>query len=141
VKKLLKKIDSHEPHSGEDLPDLFRVLPSYVKDLAGLTESYDGTLLHVENILLFLYHLSKAEHVSDYICTTITFMKMYLKTSISKLLVDMVDFMNEEDQPIPDEIRIDTQSASAQALKDSWDMLRNHTIFPKSGVFNNCCYG
>lgn len=139
LKTLREKGSKNVPHAGtlDSLP-FPEFLKGFKSTVSGVLEmQMDDTVRHTENFIILVYSISQSTSLSDYILAFVTYMKFYLKSSISSLMCDVLEYVFDNDEKIAFGMGVQSgvefvpHSLDMQSLKDSWEMLKTNTVFNK----------
>lgn len=139
LKTLREKGSKNVPHAGalDSLP-FPEFLKGFKSTVSGVLEmQMDDTVRHTENFIILVYSISQSSSLSDYILAFVTYMKFYLKSSISSLMCDVLEYVFDNDERVAFEMDVQSgiefvpHSLDMQSLKDSWEMLKTNTVFNK----------
>jgi hypothetical protein len=139
LKTLREKGSKNIPHAGAldnmPFPDFLKGFKSTVSGV--LEMQMDDTVRHTENFIILVYSISQSSSLSDYILAFVTYMKFYLKVSVSSIMCDILEYVFDNDEKIAFDMDVQSgkefvpHSLDVQSLKDSWEMLKTNTVFSK----------
>lgn len=153
IAKLVQKVESSEKRDRPDikphaLTDSLAPLQEFMGDLGKYLGSFEGKesddiIRHAENICILAYDFYKVKNFSDFFVAVISYMKFYIKTSVTSLVTTMVSVLTEKDDDSvssadvsaflddSEVFELHPQALAGRDVLDSWELLKTNTIFKK----------
>lgn len=132
VKRLKKQFYELRPHnsSSPDFLTFMGRISSHIKNYADIPGNVQ-TLSFLENLLILIYGLCKANTACDFIMAGISYIKLHVD-SVTDTISDIVDyFITSGDEDLEESLLPHTSSFSMRDLQDSWEMMKGNAIFSK----------
>lgn len=132
VKKLKKRMSEVIPHnsSSPDFLTFMGRISSHIKHYADVPGSVQ-TLSFLENLLILIYGLCKANTACDFIMAGINYIKLHVD-SVTSTLTDVIEFfITSGDEDLDEPLLPHSGSFSVRDLQDSWEMIKSNNVFPK----------
>lgn len=130
--KVRNGISKCEPHSGVDASFLtFMAQVSGHVRAMNVYQVHDNTAFFIENIMMLIYSLCKAQSFSDYVIAAVNYIKLHINCSLTTLISDLCGHVVTEDPDEFSDIPVMQAGFEPRALLDAWDMWKTHPIFPK----------
>jgi hypothetical protein len=154
IERLVKRVEELsaveiKPHAFSDTLD---PLHAFIGDLGKYLCSFEGKeaddiIRHSENICILAYNLCGASSFSDVFVAFVSYMKFYVKTSITNLVTTMTTVLLEKEEEVGNSVEVsnfldstgafdldfdlEPQAWTGRDLLDGWELLKTNTIFKK----------
>jgi hypothetical protein len=118
VEQTVKK-DSNLETLLNNVTEFFKTFDSDICD-----DDMDKWVSHVENVVIFAYHLAKSESISDMFFAIMSYVKMNSKGSAARTILQYIDTVKAESET-------EVHAFNSRDLLDGWKLFRTNTIFKK----------
>jgi hypothetical protein len=115
--------DFSDAKKDEEFQDLLDSFTSFAGE--NLSEEADFWVSHIENVLLYAWHLKKADSVTDVIVATMSYVKMCTKQSVTMSILKLVDTMCKRQEELP------ANALSGETIVRGWETFKSNPIFSK----------
>jgi ABC-type oligopeptide transport system ATPase subunit len=121
----LEAPDELEKNSNdEEFQDMISSFTSFVA--SENVPDADAWISYIENILLYAWHLKKAEGPTDILVATMSYIKMCTSKSITMTILKVIEgLLNKNDEPLG------SNALSGDSVVRGWDAFRANPIFNK----------